>query len=134
MPLNDLSSKSYKWLNKKILIAEDEAINYLYLQEILKNTDIELIHALNGKEALEKCKSDPFINLVLMDIKMPEMNGYSATKEIKKIRSDLPIIAQTAYAMEDEKIKCFTAGCDAYLSKPINRTKLLMVIDNFLSE
>jgi CheY-like chemotaxis protein len=99
----------------------------------LKSTQAEIIHAKNGLEALEYCKSDPSIDLVLMDIKMPQMNGYTATQEIKKIRGNLPIIAQTAFAMEEEKNQCFASGCDAYLSKPTDRIKLLYTINNFLS-
>jgi signal transduction histidine kinase/CheY-like chemotaxis protein len=126
-------NNNFFWQNTRILIAEDENINYIYLQEILKSTQAEIIHAKNGLEALEYCKSDPSIDLVLMDIKMPQMNGYTATQEIKKIRGNLPIIAQTAFAMEEEKNQCFASGCDAYLSKPTDRIKLLYTINNFLS-
>ena len=122
---------SYNWTDKCILIAEDEHVNYLFLMELLKTTRANIIHAKNGKEAISICKENPAINLVLMDIKMPEINGYTATLEIKKIRQNLPVIAQSAYAMEEEIIKCKEAGCDDYISKPIDQQKLLLIIDNF---
>lgn len=121
----------YNWSDKCILIAEDEHVNYLYLQELLRNTNAHLIHAKDGKEAIAICEQNSGIHLVLMDIKMPQVNGYVATHEIKRFRNDLPIIAQTAYAMEEEIIKCKQAGCDDYISKPIDRQKLLLTIDHF---
>jgi PAS domain S-box-containing protein len=130
---NEQKNQNFKWNNFTILITEDEEVNYIYLNEILKHTQAKLIRAKNGVEAINYCKSDLKIDLVLMDIKMPEMNGYTATREIKKIRNSLPIIVQTAYAMEEEKNECFASGCNAYLSKPTDRIKLLHTIDNFLS-
>jgi PAS domain S-box-containing protein len=121
----------YDWSNKFILIAEDEHVNYLYLQELLKSTRVNLIRAKDGKEAIALCHENSNINLILMDIKMPNVNGFTATREIKKIRQYLPIIAQSAYAMEEEIMKCKEAGCDEYISKPIDPQKLLLLIDNF---
>jgi PAS domain S-box-containing protein len=129
-----LSNKvQYNWQNKHILIAEDEPMNYMLLKELLKSTKINILYAQNGREAIDLCQTNDHINLVLMDIKMPEINGYQATKEIKKIRQNLPIIAQSAYAMEEEIIKCKVAGCDDYISKPIDHQKLLLILNNFLN-
>ena len=125
---------AYNWENKNILVAEDEKVNFFYLQEIIKNTRANIIHAHNGAEAIEYCKTDHSIDLVLMDIKMPDISGYIATSEIKKIRRSLPIIAQTAYALEEEKNLCFASGCDAYMSKPIDRIKLLHLINEFIKK
>lgn len=111
-----------------ILIAEDEEINYLFLEEILSELELKIIHAKNGLEAVDLCKTNPDIELVLMDIKMPEMNGLEATRLIKEMNQDLPIIAQTAYAMETDKEKAFEIGCNGYLSKPINKNELLKLI------
>jgi len=122
----------YNWKDKCILIAEDEKVNYLYLQELLKSTNAIIIHAKDGEEAITHCRNNTEINLVLMDIKMPKINGYAATQEIKKFRQDLPVIAQSAYAMEEEIIKCKEVGCDDYISKPIDQQKLLLLIDNHL--
>ena len=123
---------TYDFSGKKILIAEDERTNYLFLEALLKRTNVELIWAETGKAAVEAVKKDNGIDLVLMDIKMPEMNGYEATHEIKKINPNIPIIAQTAYALAGEKEKILSAGCDDYLSKPIMGKVLLEKIENYI--
>jgi two-component system, cell cycle response regulator DivK len=125
---------NYDFAGKKILIAEDEKTNYLFLEALLKRTNAELIWAETGKAAVEAINNNPSIDIVLMDIKMPEMNGYEATYEIKKLRPNLPIIAQTAYALAGEKEKILSAGCDDYLSKPIMGKVLLEKIDMFLNK
>jgi len=127
------ATTDFNWNDKSILIAEDELRNYQYLYEVLKDTNATIIHAKNGKEAIDICKENGNIDLVLMDIKMPEINGYIATQEIKKFRQDLPIIAQTAYAMQEEITQCKEAGCDEYVSKPIDSHKLLNLINNFIN-
>jgi PAS domain S-box-containing protein len=129
----DPKVSDFNWNDKSILIAEDELRNYQYLYEVLKDTNATIIHAKNGKEAIDICKENGNIDLVLMDIKMPEINGYIATQEIKKLRQDLPIIAQTAYAMQEEITQCKEAGCDEYVSKPIDSHKLLNLINNFIN-
>ena len=78
------------------------------------------------------CKSNDNIDLILMDIKLPNMNGYEVTKKIKEFRNEIPIIAQTAYAMQDEREKCLKAGCDDYISKPIDIDKLFSMINKFI--
>jgi CheY-like chemotaxis protein len=125
---------NYNFTGKTILITEDERTNYLFLEALLKRTGATLIWAETGKTALEAIQNNPEINLVLMDIKMPEMNGYEATREIKKLRPELPIIAQTAYALAGEKEKILSAGCDDYLSKPIMGKVLLEKIDIYLKK
>lgn len=119
----------------KILVAEDEEVNYIYLQTILKfskSRKFEVIHAKNGKEAVEMCNEVSNIDLVLMDIKMPVMNGYEATIEIKKNYPKLPIIAQTAFASSTDRKLALDVGCDEYISKPIDRLLLLNMIETFL--
>lgn len=118
MPINN-------WQNKIILITEDEENNFKLLKAILAPSKARLIWAKNGKEAVEICKTNPLIDLVLMDLKMPEMTGYEATELIKKFRKKLPIIAQTAYAMADERAKTKEAGFDDFITKPINSDELL---------
>jgi signal transduction histidine kinase len=120
------------WEKKVILIAEDEEINFLYLNTVLKRTKASIYWVKNGKEAVEWCKMNEKIDIVLMDIKMPIMNGYEATQEIRKFKPAIPIIAQTAYAMANEKTLCLMAGCNAYLSKPIRKDDLLSTIKAFL--
>lgn len=115
-----------------ILIAEDEETNYMFLSETLKRTKVKLLWAHNGLEAVDFVKSNPEIDLVLMDLKMPGMNGYEATRMIRIMMPELPIIAQTAYAMSDEKEKSVEAGCNEYLTKPIKPSMLIYTIKKFL--
>jgi CheY-like chemotaxis protein len=112
----------------KILIAEDELNNYLYLKEILKQKKIEVLHANNGYEAVEQCKNNTDINLVLMDIRMPVFDGYEALTQIKKIHPALKIIAQTAYASYDEKRNILESEFDDYISKPIKAEEIISII------
>ena len=114
--------------NYTILIAEDEVANFYYLQELLEETKATIIHAKNGLEAVNEVSTNNEISIVLMDIKMPVLNGLEATKRIKSIKTDLPVIAVTAYALEGDKEKGFLAGCDGYLSKPIDKDALLNTI------
>ncbi len=122
------------WSGHTILIAEDVESNYIYIKELLKPTKVELLWAENGKIALDLVKSNKKIELVLMDILMPEMDGYESAMEIKQLHPDLPIVAQTAYSMEDsgekgEMIKNF----NDILIKPIWSPQLLSVIDKYIS-
>jgi len=125
------SNYEYNWSGKTILIAEDEFTNYRLLEKMLRKTEVKLIRANDGIEAVELCRSHPEINLVLMDIKMPLMDGYEATRLIKEFRKKLPVIAQTAYALSNDKNKALNAGCDDYVSKPIGKDILLKMIHNF---
>ncbi|WP_456422654.1 hybrid sensor histidine kinase/response regulator [Lutibacter sp.] len=114
-----------------ILIAEDEEVNYLYIETLLKDIlklNCNTIHVKNGKEAVNICKNKTKIDAVLMDIKMPIMDGIEATKHIKKQNPNIPIIAQTAYTTTKEKNKAFLAGCDEFISKPINKEKFKKII------
>lgn len=122
----------FNWSTKTILIGEDEMINYRLLEVILSKTKVKLIRGSNGPETLQLFKENPQIDLILMDIKMPEMDGCDVTKEIRKLNTDVPIIAQTAYALEEEKTKSLEAGCNAYITKPINKKDLLCLIDSYL--
>lgn len=119
--------------NKTILIAEDEESNYKFLEMLLTKKGIKLIRAENGYEVVEICKENKDIDLILMDIKMPGMNGLEATVRIKQFRPDLPIIIQTAYAMQNDEKECIEAGCDGYISKPINKDKLISVIEKWIN-
>jgi len=104
--------------NKTILVAEDEEYNFLYLELLLSRMNFNIIHAKNGQEAVDICKSNSNIDLILMDIKMPIMDGHTAAKQIRSFMPNLPIVAQTAYAMEDEKA-FFIDDFSYYLTKPI---------------
>ena len=117
----------------KVLIAEDDWISYQYLKRLLVKHDITVIHVENGKQAVDMVRDTPDINLILMDIRMPVMDGIEATIQIKEMRPDLPIIAQTAYAFEDEKSKILAIGCDEYLPKPLDNIKLNALISKYLN-
>ncbi len=120
------------WSNKIILIAEDEPANYLFLEKIIKTTQALIIRAENGSEAIEHATKNPSIDLVLMDIFMPDVDGFAAAKKIKSIRPDLPIVAQTFYQQEMDAEKYEEAGFNAVIRKPININKLLAVLERFL--
>lgn len=114
-----------------VLIAEDEMNNFFFLKEILEPDGFNIYHAKDGEEAVELFKSNK-INLVFMDIKMPRLNGYEATKIIKEMNPDIPVIAQTAYALRKDREKALKAGCDDYLSKPINDEDVLKIVKKYL--
>jgi signal transduction histidine kinase len=113
---------------KKILIAEDDFISYQHLEICLKPHFCDILHANDGEEAVKMAKENQDIDVILMDIKMPKMDGYDATKAIRRFDRDVLIISQTAYALEDDKEKSLSAGCNAYISKPIDMDALLSII------
>lgn len=113
-----------------ILLAEDEVYNYKYLKALLIREDVELIHVWNGEEAVAKVKERDDITIILMDIRMPVMDGVEAFKEIRRFKPDLPIIAVTAYAIEDEEREFLAKGFDAYLSKPFSKDQLYKILFN----
>ena len=115
----------------KILIVEDEDLVELYLSIMLKEIANELLFARNGIEAVELCRSNTDIDLILMDIKMPIMNGYEATREIRKFNKDVIIIAQTAYAIPGDRNELNEIGCNDYISKPISKNELMKTIDKY---
>jgi PAS domain S-box-containing protein len=117
----------------QILVAEDEETNFYYLNALLiRETGAKILHAKNGREAIEIFRANPDIRLILMDIKMPEIDGFEATRQIKLINKNVRIIAITAYAMSGDEDRILAAGCDGYLSKPINKKSLLEKIDEFV--
>lgn len=121
------------WSGKTILIAEDEETNQMLLESYLEPTQVNIIMAVNGRHCLELFKKHQArINVVLLDIKMPFMSGYEVINELQKINKLTPVIAQTAYAMSDEKKRILEAGCTDYISKPLTKARLLNVIDNYI--
>ena len=118
--------------SKTILVAEDEDYNYWLISELLSDFDTNLIRATTGIEAVEVCMSNQKIDLVIMDIKLPQMNGYEATKIIKGIRPELKVIAQTAYSFDNDKTKAMESGCCDYISKPFSKQQFLTLIKKHL--
>ncbi len=126
-----LNAGGYDWSNKTILIAEDEESNFRFLEMVLIRTGIKIVWACDGIEAIELAKqNNP--DLILMDIKMPNMDGLEATRQIKQLMPEVPIIVQTAFAMESDEKLSFEAGCNDYLSKPIRVKKLIEVVAKYL--
>ncbi|MBQ5403292.1 MAG: response regulator [Bacteroidales bacterium] len=119
--------------NKTLLVAEDEEMNIVYMKEILADTKANVLWAKNGEEAVKIAKENPSIDLILMDIKMPVMNGYEATQKIREFNKNVIIIAQTAYALTGEKEKTIEAGCNYYITKPIEIKILMNTIQGFLN-
>lgn len=112
----------------KILIVEDHDISALFLAEILENLSREILFATNGLKGIEHFRNHSDIDLILMDIKLPDFNGYEVTRQIRLYNKDVIIIAQTAYAQNGEEEKAIMAGCNYYILKPINKTDLLNLI------
>ncbi len=117
---------------KKILIAEDNDSNFILMTYILKKY-YQFDRAKNGQEAVEKVESGDY-DIVLMDIKMPVMDGLEATKKIKEAHPDLPIVALTANAFDSDRQLAFDAGCDDFLSKPVSSDLCLKTIRKFVGE
>jgi len=124
----------YRWENRVVLITEDEEVNFFYLKTIFKKTEAKILRAKNGKEAVDIiAQNKGHIDLVLMDLNMPIMDGYEAMRIIKSRHPKIPIIAQTAYTLTEDRLKCMQAGFNDYIAKPINRAALFRLVDHNLS-
>ena len=134
--INNLYDKEALFHSKKILLADDDMRNVFALSKILKERGMEVIKAENGKNALEMLDTHSDVDLVLMDIMMPEMDGYEAMRQIrgKQKFKNLPVIALTAKAMKDDKQKCIEAGANDYITKPIDVERLLSLMRVWLSK
>jgi len=128
-PKIKMEEKKPLLIQKNILIVEDDEMSFRLLEVMLGRSHINSIWVKDGSEAIVYCNENQDVDLVLMDINLPEINGYDATRVIKQFRPTLPIIAQTAYAIAGDLEKSKEAGCDDYISKPINRNLLLKLIN-----
>ncbi len=124
-------SITYNWHDKVILIVEDDELNYAFLKAVISQTNATMLRAENGYMALDICKNK-IPDIILLDIRLPEMDGYEATRRLRKSGIRTPIIAQTAYAMSEDKIKCLEAGCNDFIAKPLKKDELLGKISSFL--
>jgi len=115
-----------------VLIVEDEDLNYIFLEEMLQDYKVTVIHVKNGMEAVEMVKNNPNINLVLMDIKMPIMNGYEAAKLINEQRPDLPIVFQSCYSLPTDVRKAYANGGVDFIPKPINLDTFSLKMNKFI--
>lgn len=119
------------WSGKKILVVEDDLFSAEYLIEVLSDTKVGIILTKDGTDAVEKVKNEK-IDLILMDIQLPGISGDKATQLIREFNQEIPIIAQTAHAMSNDREKYLKAGCNDYLAKPILITDLFMVLKKYL--
>ena len=131
----DNSDPFFNLKNRNIVIVEDDVSNFRYFETVLKKTQANVHWIKNGRDAINYC-TDPSnnIDLVIMDILIPLINGIDATREIKKVRKNLPVIAVTAYVSQDIQEKCFMAGCDDFLFKPLLPKQLLNSIKHFFEK
>ena len=118
----------------KLLLAEDDFANAEYVKLVMRHQNISVIHAKNGSEAVDLFKNTPLVDIILMDIKMPIMDGYEATREIRKLNLNIPVIALTAFALDGDREKALNAGCTDYLTKPVSKDILLSVIGSYLAK
>lgn len=116
-----------------ILLAEDEEANTIYMSYILSRLDTEVVYASTGQEAIDFCRAHPEISLVLMDIRMPELDGLEATRQIRAFRPDLPIVALTAFGFHWNKAEVFEAGCTTFLSKPVTMSQIKSLLDTYIN-
>lgn len=126
-------SLNYHWNKKQILVVEDDESSAYLLGEILRETGATVNYSTDGEAAVAFMKRNPETDLILMDVLLPEMDGFSATRKIKSFAENVVIIAQTAYAFSVDHQQARNAGCDAFLTKPLVPTILLEKIDSFLS-
>ncbi|MDP4184362.1 MAG: response regulator [Bacteroidota bacterium] len=122
----------FEWPGKVIMVVEDEEVNMFFFQAALRKSKAKVIYARTGQEAIDHVKDNEQIDLILMDIRLPIIDGYEATRIIKSIRKDIPVIAQTAYAMANEREEILHAGCDDYISKPIRFHVLMEILNKYL--
>jgi two-component system, cell cycle response regulator DivK len=131
--LSNSSAKDQRWVGKWVLIVEDTLDNFLFLKVLFNGYGLNLLHASTAQEAMELFHANSQIDLVLMDIMLPDDTGLNLTRRLKKLKPELVIVAQTAYAMAEDRQECLDAGCDDYLAKPINSKQLLELMNSYLS-
>jgi CheY-like chemotaxis protein len=122
----------YNFRGKTVLVVDDVSFNLNLIELYFRNTGATILFAGNGKEAIDACISNPQVNIVLMDIQMPVMNGLDATLEIRKQKPGMPVIAITAFVHPNDKQRCLDAGCVDFLPKPCSREDLLRTVRNFI--
>jgi CheY-like chemotaxis protein len=127
-----MTEKAIHTEENTILIVEDDETSSILLQVYLSKEKYNLLYAVNGKMAVKMFRENPDIDLILMDLKMPVMDGYEATRQIKEMNRNIPIIAQSAYALSGDNVKALEAGCDDYVTKPVKKEELLAKIEALL--
>jgi len=125
--------ENHNWSDRTILIAEDEKINYLFLKAVFEKSGARILWARNGQEAIDICQDHQGVDLVLMDLKMPVVDGNEATRQIKNNNPAIKIIAQTSFSYKNDRDEAFAAGCDGFLSKPVKPLNLLATVGKFMN-
>jgi CheY-like chemotaxis protein len=123
-----------EYMTGHILVAEDSPGNKVLVETLLRKLGFEVTIVNNGREAVDKVKAACNYDLILMDMQMPDMNGFEATRILRQEGYTLPIIAFTAFAMKGDEEKCIEAGCDDYLAKPVNKKKLTAMLSKYLTQ
>ena len=121
----------FDFTGKIVLVVEDNMISYKLISAVLTKVNTGMVHATNGRQAIELCAGKHHFDLVLMDMQMPEVDGLEATRKIKQICPDLPVIATTANTYDEDEASFRRAGCDAFLSKPLQFRKLFELMESF---
>ncbi len=129
--MKEVAVKTPDWSDKTILVVDDLKTIFDYYKIAMSRTKVHLFWAESGEKAIEYVRNEPSIQLVLMDIQMPKMNGYEAGAEIKKMKPDLPVIVQTAYVLDESKEKALNNGLDGYIAKPIRVNLLIDLLSGF---
>jgi CheY-like chemotaxis protein len=129
----DFTDATYSWEGKSVLIVEDNETSNIYFEAALRKTKANLVWAKNGMDAVDIVKQSEKIDLILMDINMPKMDGIEATRIIKKLRPETIIVVQTAFVLSGEERLCMDAGCDEFITKPIRLKYLLDTINRYLA-
>ncbi|PKP18058.1 MAG: hypothetical protein CVU05_14380 [Bacteroidetes bacterium HGW-Bacteroidetes-21] len=127
------TSLSFSIEGSVILIAEDDEINFMFINELLSEYKVKVIRAMNGAEAVQIVANNPQVSIVLMDLQMPVMDGLQAIKQIRETNKKIPIIAQTAFAFASEKSASINAGCNDYITKPISQNELIEKLNYYIS-
>ena len=128
------SDQPINWQGATILIVEDDPLSMRFLYTILQETGASLMVANNGREALDMVSQHEQLDLILMDVQLPVMNGHEVTSKIRKFNKNIPIIAQTAHAMAEDRTKCMQSGCTDYITKPIDIELLFNKIIKYLQK
>jgi CheY-like chemotaxis protein len=120
----------FDFTGKSVMVVEDTLMSYKLFATVLSRVNATVTHASNGREAIELCSGDLHFDLVIMDIQMPELNGIEATREIKKLHPELPVIMATANTFDDEETACREAGCEGFITKPLQFSKLFELMQS----
>jgi CheY-like chemotaxis protein len=130
----DIGKLTFVNTGLKLLVADDDEMSVLLIKNILKKACREVLIARTGIEAIELFEKNPDVDLVMMDMKMPKLNGYEATRQIRAINQNVVIIAQTSFALSGDREQALAAGCNDYLSKPIVPTQLLQMVQSYFED